>query len=107
VRAKGTQWAVAVALGVVLLAVYGFLLFFLSAACADGFYTRTRSALCDVNDPGWEAVALAVVLVPAASLLAVASLSEKRGHLVAAFAAWVAVAATSGTLIVLIRNGDL
>jgi hypothetical protein len=107
VSADGKQGAVAVVLGVVLLALYALLLLLLSAACSDGFYTRTRSVLCEVNDPGWEAAAWVVVLVPTASLLVVGALSRKRSYVVLAFALWAALAFTAGTLIVLIGSGDL
>ncbi len=50
---------------------------------------------------------LAAVLLPAASLLAVAALTKERAPALVVFAAWVALAVASGTVVVLIGSGDL
>lgn len=98
----------AVAMAIALFALYAVLVFF-GAACSDGFYSRTRSGLCDIYTAGdsmFPAV-FAAVVVPPVSVLVVAALSDGRRLLAATFAAWVFLAVVSGAIIILIASGDL
>jgi hypothetical protein len=101
------QLFAAVGLSAVLVLLYFALLLVLSAACTDGFYTRTRSRLCEATTSENAVTTIVLTLVPGMSVAAVGLAARSRRAIYGHFGAWFLVALTAGTVILLIRNGHL